>query len=96
MIISNKGLCLLFVILLATQVNAADKVRLSVSSIDAAFMTAGVALKRGFFKEEGSDAEIIRMNVPNIITAPKMFKRNLPTASRVGWRSQPHPAGLRG
>ena len=40
---------------------AADKVRISVSSLDVAFLTAGVALKRGFFKEEGFEAELIRM-----------------------------------
>jgi len=38
-----------------------DKVRLSVSSVDVAFLTAGVALKRGFFQEEGLEPEVIRM-----------------------------------
>jgi NitT/TauT family transport system substrate-binding protein len=46
-----------------------DKVRISVSSIDAAFMTAGVALKRNFFREENVDAEVIRMNANVSITA---------------------------
>ena len=40
---------------------AADKVRISVSSLDVAFLTAGVALKRGFFQEEGFETEVIRM-----------------------------------
>ncbi|TAK08371.1 ABC transporter substrate-binding protein, partial [bacterium] len=48
---------------------AADKVRISVSSLDAAFLTAGIALHRGFFKEEGIEAEIIRMNANVSITA---------------------------
>jgi ABC-type nitrate/sulfonate/bicarbonate transport system substrate-binding protein len=49
--------------------DAADKVRLSVSSLDTAFLTPAVAHKRGFFKEEGIEAEIIRMNANVSITA---------------------------
>ena len=49
--------------------NAADKVRISVSSLDAAFFTPAVALKRGFFKEEDIDAEVIRMNANISVTA---------------------------
>jgi len=41
---------------------AADKVRLSISALDVSFLTAGVASKRGFFKNEGLDVEVIRMN----------------------------------
>jgi NitT/TauT family transport system substrate-binding protein len=48
---------------------AADKVRISVSSLDAAFLTPAVAYKRGFFREEGIDAEVIRMNANVSITA---------------------------
>ena len=48
---------------------AADKVRISVSSLDAAFLTPAVAHKRGFFKEDGLDVEIIRMNANVSITA---------------------------
>ena len=36
---------------------AADRVRLSISAIDVAFLTAGVASKRGFFKDESLDTE---------------------------------------
>jgi len=49
--------------------NGADKVRISVSSLDAAFLTPAVAYKRGFFKEEGIDPEVIRMNANVSITA---------------------------
>ena len=49
--------------------DAADKVRISVSSLDTAFLTPAVALKRGFFKEEDIDAEVIRMNANISITA---------------------------
>ena len=48
---------------------AADKVRISVTNPNMSFLPSGVALKKGFFKDEGLDVEIIRMNTPNIITA---------------------------
>jgi NitT/TauT family transport system substrate-binding protein len=48
---------------------AADKIRISISSLDVAFLTGGVAYKRGFLKEEGLDAELIRMNANVSITA---------------------------
>lgn len=48
---------------------AEDKIRLSVSSMDVAFLSGGVALKRGFFEEEGIEAEIIRMNANISMTA---------------------------
>ena len=41
---------------------AADKVRLSVTNYNMSYLSAGVAVKRGFFKEEGLEPEIIRMN----------------------------------
>ncbi|HEX7228757.1 MAG TPA: ABC transporter substrate-binding protein [Candidatus Binatia bacterium] len=49
--------------------DAADKIRISVSSLDTAFLTPAVALKRGFFKEEDIDAEVIRMNANVSVTA---------------------------
>jgi NitT/TauT family transport system substrate-binding protein len=49
--------------------DGADKVRISVTNPNMSFLPSGVALKKGFFKDEGLDVEIIRMNVPNIITA---------------------------
>jgi NitT/TauT family transport system substrate-binding protein len=48
---------------------AEDKIRISISSVDVSFLTGGVALKREFFKEEGLAAEIIRMNANVSITA---------------------------
>jgi ABC-type nitrate/sulfonate/bicarbonate transport system substrate-binding protein len=41
---------------------AADKVRMSISSIDVAFLSAGVAQKRGMFRDEKLEVELIRMN----------------------------------
>ncbi len=48
---------------------AADRARFSVSSLDIAFLTPAVAHKHNFFKEEGIEAEIIRMNANVSITA---------------------------
>jgi len=48
---------------------AADKVRMSISSLDVSFLTAGLALKRGMFRDEGLDLELIRMNANVSVTA---------------------------
>ena len=48
---------------------AADKARLSISAVDISFLTSGVASKRGFFRDEGLDVEIIRMNANVSVTA---------------------------
>jgi NitT/TauT family transport system substrate-binding protein len=48
---------------------AADKVRMSISAIDVSFLSGGVAVKRGFFRDEGLDVELIRMNANVSITA---------------------------
>ena len=52
---------LLAISLLHTSVHAADKVRISISNLSGQFMTFPLAHKRGFLKEEGIDAEIIRV-----------------------------------
>ncbi len=49
--------------------DAADRVRMSISSVDVSFLTAGLALKRGMFRDEGLDLELIRMNANVSITA---------------------------
>jgi NitT/TauT family transport system substrate-binding protein len=48
---------------------AADQARIAVTNPNMSFLPSGVALKKGFFKDEGLEVEIIRMNVPTIITA---------------------------
>ena len=48
---------------------AQDKIRLSVSTTDVSFLSGGVALKRGFFKEESLEAEVIRMSANVSMTA---------------------------
>jgi len=60
---------LVFFLAFPSPLRADDKIRVSISSVDVSFLTAGVALKRGFFKEEGLDAEVIRMNANVSITA---------------------------
>jgi NitT/TauT family transport system substrate-binding protein len=48
---------------------AADKIRISVTNFNMSFLPSGLAVKRGFFKEEGIEAEVIRMNANVAITA---------------------------
>jgi NitT/TauT family transport system substrate-binding protein len=48
---------------------AADKIRIAVANLNVSFLPAGVALKKGFFKEEGLEAEVISMRPPVSITA---------------------------
>lgn len=48
---------------------AADKVRISVTNFNMSFLPSGLAVQRGFFKEEGIEAEVIRMNANVAITA---------------------------
>ena len=48
---------------------AADKVRMSISSLDVSFLTAGVGQKRNFFRDEGIEIELIRMNANISVTA---------------------------
>ena len=66
-----KQLIFFIIALLAAAVplDAADKVRMSISSIDVSFLTAGVGQKRGFFRDEGIDIELIRMNANISVTA---------------------------
>ncbi|HTN70422.1 MAG TPA: ABC transporter substrate-binding protein [Methylomirabilota bacterium] len=52
---------LLAVFLFQTSVDAADKVRISIANLSGQFMAMPLAHKRGFLKEEGIEAEIIRV-----------------------------------
>lgn len=52
----------LWLFISAGAVESADKVRLSISAVDVSFLTSGVALNRGIFRDEGLDVELIRMN----------------------------------
>lgn len=49
------------IFLFQTSVYAADKIRISIPNLSGQFMTMSLAHKRGFLKEEGIDAEIIRI-----------------------------------
>ena len=54
---------ILFVVLLVwASISAAEKIRVSVTNYNMSYLAAGVAAKRDFFKEEGLDVEIVRMN----------------------------------
>ena len=50
-----------FFFLLCASVQAADKIRISIANLSGQFMTFPLAHKQGFLKEEGIDAEIIRV-----------------------------------
>jgi len=65
----NLAGIILFLSLLNGAVEGADKVRMSISAVDVSFLTGGVALKRGMFRDEGLDVELIRMNANVSITA---------------------------
>lgn len=51
----------------ARHADGADRVRIGVSNYNLSNLTVGVAQTRDFFKQEGIDAEIVRMN-PNVAT----------------------------
>ena len=52
---------LLTVFLFHGSIDAADKIRISISNLSGQFMTFPLAHKRGFLKEEGIETEIIRV-----------------------------------
>jgi len=59
---SPKRLVILLpLFIFTTTIDAADKVRISIGNLSGQFMTFPLAHKRGFLKEEGIDAEIIRV-----------------------------------
>lgn len=62
-------LALILFLAFRSPLQADDKIRISISSIDVAFLTGGVAQEKNFFKEEGLDTEVIRMNANVSITA---------------------------
>src|SRR4249920_2996565 len=60
---------ILLVLIIGSPVDALDRIRIAVSNPNMPNLTAAMAQKKGFFKDENLDAEIIRMN-PNVaITA---------------------------
>ena len=60
--IKSAGCLLLLLFWFCSDAGAAEKVRISVTNYNMSYLAAGVAAKKGFFKEEGLDPEIIRMN----------------------------------
>jgi NitT/TauT family transport system substrate-binding protein len=65
----RRAIRVLLLLMLTGSGEAADKARLSISAVDISFLTSGIASKRGFFRDEGLDVEIIRMNANVSITA---------------------------
>jgi NitT/TauT family transport system substrate-binding protein len=69
-----KQLFVFFLLLIGSlgagpELPAADKIRISVTNFNMSFLPSGLAVKRGFFREEGIEAEIIRMNANVAINA---------------------------
>jgi len=62
-------LILLLVLPAGQSLYGADKTRIAVTNFNLSFLPLGVALQRGFFKDEGLDVEVIRMNTPNTVAA---------------------------
>ena len=63
-------ICLLAFLLPSSRVQAAEKIRISVSgSYNMIFLSAGVAQYKGFFKDEGLDADIVVMGAATSIAA---------------------------
>lgn len=61
--------CFLTLSVVPQSVEGADKTRIAVTNFNMTFLPTGVALKRGFFKDEGLEVEIIRMNTPTTLAA---------------------------
>ena len=59
---SQIFLALLTVFFVHPSVHAADKIRISMTGFAGQFMTFPLAQKRGFLKEEGIEAEIVRIS----------------------------------
>lgn len=54
------GMCLLFALILPVTAGA-QKINIAVSNPDMSFLSGGVAKFKGFFKEEGLDAELVQI-----------------------------------
>jgi NitT/TauT family transport system substrate-binding protein len=68
--LSFAALCLIALVgALSDFALGADKIRISVTNFNMSFLPSGLAVRRGFFKEEGLEAEVIRMNANVAITA---------------------------
>src|SRR5574342_365085 len=61
---ARKPACALVLVTLCfcADAGAAEKVRISVTNYNMSYLAAGVAAKKGFFREEGLGVEIVRMN----------------------------------
>ena len=59
---NNFIVALLTIVFLQNSVHAADKIRIGFPDLAAPFISLAIADKRGFFQEEGIQAEFIRMN----------------------------------
>lgn len=58
---TTLSFCVLMCALGAVNTGSAERIRIGVTNYNLTYLSAGVALKRGFFKAEGIEAEIVRM-----------------------------------
>ena len=68
-----------------TESSAADKIRISMTGFAGQFMTFPLAQKRGFLKEEGFDAEIIR--IAAAATRPALTNGDIDYSTGIGGTS---------
>jgi NitT/TauT family transport system substrate-binding protein len=59
----------LAIFMMQESVQAMERIRLSLANLNVTFLAAGVAQKKGFFKEVGLETEVIRMAPPTSIMA---------------------------
>ena len=74
----------LIILLLPISTHAADKVRIDVPEFNAQFLPPGFAEKHGFFKEDGLQDEIIRINPPFDPQRCAKVARNRPEV-KISW-----------
>jgi NitT/TauT family transport system substrate-binding protein len=49
--------------------HAADRIKIALTTVGGSFLAGGVAAKKGFFQQEGLDAELVQVNVNVALTA---------------------------
>lgn len=63
------AILLVYALFTAPWIGADDKVRIAVVNFNVSSLTAGIAEKKGFFKQEGLQVELIRMRPPVSVAA---------------------------
>ena len=84
---------LLIFIVLNSNVEASDKVTLSVATFDTAFLTAGVGQQKNFFRDEGLNVHILRarrdVNISALVNGELDYTMLLSSVVAASWRGMP-------